>query len=143
MYKSYVVPGVYAIVWGKNPRPEAVAMYVEEMKQASERQGQRLFGLGIAPEDSGIPDRAFSVIQAGVTPTVTRYIYAGAMVFKGMGAGPILKRTAFTAMTLLLRTECPIYVRSSVEDAIIGRPPANMQYDPIATLERLRKLGVT
>ncbi len=141
VYQSHVLPGLYALKWGD--RPDAADMYslARELATAHKSQGEKLFALFIVPESSSVPDDSARKAQAACLPEMFQHAAHAVAVFEGCGFTPALKRSALTAILHLGRSRYPMTMRSSVEEALLTRPPPQMQLDGRATLAALKECG--
>jgi hypothetical protein len=141
-YKSCVLPGLIAIRWGDRPEPADVTAYAREIAQAKEHEGRPIVALFIMPPDSGAPPEDFRKVQATQLPTIMANLEFAVAVFEGTGFTTSLKRSALVAILLLSPKRHPIYVRSSVEDALLRDPPKPIRFNAQKAIEVLRRDGI-
>jgi hypothetical protein len=141
-YKSCVLPGLIAIRWGDRPEPADVTAYAREVAEARESEGHPIVALFIMPPDSGAPPEDFRKVQAAQLPTIMANLEFAVAVFEGTGFTTSLKRSALVAILLLSPKRHPIYVRSSVEDALLRDPPKPIRFDARKAIDELRRKGV-
>jgi hypothetical protein len=141
-YKSCVLPGLIAIRWGDRPEPADVAAYAAEIARAKEREGRPIVALFVMPPDSGAPPEDFRKVQAAQLPTIMSNLEFAVAVFEGTGFTTSLKRSALVAILLLSPKRHPIYVRSSVEDALLRDPPKPIRFNAHQAIAELRRNGI-
>lgn len=141
-YKSCVLPGLIAIRWGERPEPADVTAYASEIARATEQEGRPIVALFIMPPDSSAPPEDFRKVQAARLPAIMANLEFAVAVFEGTGFTTSLKRSALVAILLLSPKRHPIYVRSSVEDALLRDPPKPIRFDAPKAIDELRRRGI-
>jgi hypothetical protein len=141
-YKSCLLPGLFVLRWGAKPEVGDVELYAREIAAAYMRQGQPLVALFIMPTDSAAPDEAFRKAQASRLPEIMRSLEYAVAVFEGSGFISSLKRSALVGILLLAPKKFPVYVRATVEEALITDPPGRVRFDPYRAMSDLRSAGV-
>jgi hypothetical protein len=141
-YKSCVLPGLIAIRWGSQPEPADVPAYLAEMTRAREREGKPVVGLFVMPPDSGVPPEDFRKVQAKHLPEIMANLEFAVAVFEGTGFLTSLKRSALVAILLLAPRRLPIYVRATVEDALLKDPPKPIHFDGAKAIAELKRQGI-
>ncbi len=140
-YKSCLLPGLFVLRWGAKPEVRDVELYAREIASARAEQGQPLVALFIMPTDSGAPDELFAGAGDRLPEIMQSLEYAVA-VFEGSGFISSLKRSALVAILLLAPKKFPVYVRATVEEALISDPPGRVPFDPYQAVHELRRSGV-
>jgi hypothetical protein len=138
-YRSWELDGLYVLRWGSQPEPQDVAAYTAEIASARERQGKPLVGIIIMPTDSAPPGDAFRKMQARHLPKIFLNLEYAICVFEGTGFFASLKRSALVAILMLSPQRHPVYVRSTLEQALIRDPPRPYKFDALKTLRQLRQ----
>jgi hypothetical protein len=141
-YKSCVLPGLIAIRWGALPDAADVPAYAAEIARAREKDGQPVVALFIMPQDSGAPPEDFRRVQAQHLPQIMSNVEFACAVFEGTGFKSSLKRSALVAILLLAPKRYPIYVRATVEEALIQDPPRPVRFDPSRAIADLKRAGL-
>jgi hypothetical protein len=141
-YKSCLLPGLFVLRWGAKPEVRDVELYAREIATARAEQGQPLVALFIMPTDSGAPDELFRKAQATRLPEIMQSLEYAVAVFEGSGFISSLKRSALVAILLLAPKKFPVYVRATVEEALISDPPGRVPFDPYQAIHELRRSGV-
>lgn len=141
-YKSCLLPGLFVLRWGAKPEVRDVELYAREIAQARAEQGHPLIALFIMPTDSGAPDELFRKAQASRLPEIMSCLEYAVAVFEGSGFISSLKRSALVAILLLAPKKFPVYVRATVEEALITDPPGRVPFDPYQAIHELRRSGV-
>lgn len=141
-YTSCVLPGLIVIRWGQHPEAIDVANYAGEIARAREQYGKSLVALFIMPVDSGAPADDFRKAQASHLPSIMSNIDYAIAVFEGTGFTSSLKRSALIAILLLSGKRYPVYVRSTVEEALLDDPPKPLTFDPAKAIEMLDRRGI-
>jgi len=141
-YKSCVLPGLIAIRWGEIPEPADVAAYAAEIVRARQRETEPIVALFVMPPDSGAPPEDFRKVQAAQLPTIMANLEFAVAVFEGTGFRASLKRSALVGILLLSPKRYPIYVRSSVEDALLRDPPKPIRFNGYKAIQELRSNGI-
>jgi hypothetical protein len=136
------MPGLYALRWGRKPELQDVAMYADELARARAKQGTPLVALFIMPQDSAAPDDTFRKAQAAHLPKIMSHVEYAVAVFEGTGFLSSLKRSALVAILLLSPKKAPVYVRATVEEALVTNPPGPIRFDAERALRELRKQGI-
>lgn len=140
-YQSCVLDGLIVIRWGETPEVADVARYCGEMQDARTAQGKPLVGLFIMPTNSRPPDDVFRKEQAARLPEIMSQLSYAVAVFEGVGFLSSLKRSALAAILLLAPRRHPIYVRSTIEEALISEPAGPLAFDVLSALVELRRRG--
>ena len=138
-YKSCALDGVFVVRWGKTPEVPDVPRYCEEIARARQEQGKPLVGLFIMPPDSTAPDDVFRKAQARKLPEIMSHLKYAVAVFEGVGFVSSLKRSALAGILLLAPKRHSIYVRSTVEEALLFDPAGPIDFDARATLAELQR----
>jgi hypothetical protein len=143
-YKSCALPGtgLIAIRWGATPEAPDVPAYAAEIAQAREREGGPIVALFIMPPDSVAPPEDFRKVQAQHLPDIMSNLDYAIAVFEGTGFKSSLKRSALVAILLLAPKRYPIFVRATVEEALIHNPPKPVRFDPVKAIAELTRRGV-
>ena len=141
-YTSCVLQGLVAIRWGSEPEAEDVAAYASEIMRTRDQQGKPPIALFIMPVDSGTPPEDFRKAQAAYLPSIMSNLDYAIAVFEGSGFTTSLKRSALVAILLLSPKRYPIYVRSTVEEALVQKPPKPLSFDPHKAIEMLKRRGI-
>ena len=94
----------------------------------------------IMPPDSEAPDDAFRRKQAEYLPRFFQHIECAIAVFEGGGFMASLKRSALVAILLLSRKRFPVFVRSSLQQALVDDPPQTFGFDGAAALAAIERL---
>jgi hypothetical protein len=141
-YKSCLLPGLFVLRWGQRPEVRDVELYANEIAVARAKQGQPLVALFIMPTDSAAPDELFRKAQANRLPEIMQSLEYAVAVFEGTGFISSLKRSALVAILLLAPKKFPVYVRATVEEALITDPPGRVRFDPYRAINDLRSAGV-
>jgi hypothetical protein len=136
-YTSWELEGLYVLRWGLRPEVEDIAAQSLEIAEARSRQGKLLVGLFIMPIDSAAPDDAFRKQQALYLPAIFANLEFAIAVFEGNGFIASLKRSALVAILLLSKQRHPLYVRQSLEAALIQDPPRPFNFDASKALAQL------
>lgn len=136
-YKSCVLNGLFVVRWEK-PTVGDCTRYCQELTQASQSQGKPLVGLFIMPENSSAPDDQFKKEQASLLKKIMPNLTFAIAVFEGSGFAASLKRSALIAILLLSGQRQRIYVRSSVEEALVRDPPGPLGFNAHKALADLR-----
>ncbi len=139
-YQLHVTRGLFVVRWG-DPQPGDPAKYLAALTDAASKQGDKLVGLFIMPEDSPPPGEAFRREQAALLDRVMERLHFAIAVFEGRGFAPSLKRSALVAILMLSSKRQKVFVRSSVEEALVSNPPAGLSFDGAMLLSTLRGLG--
>jgi hypothetical protein len=63
-------------------------------------------------------------------------------VFEGQGFISSVKRSALVAILMLASKRHPVYVRATVEDALLRDPPGRIKFDAQNAIAELRKKGL-
>jgi hypothetical protein len=138
-YRSWELDGLYVLRWGARPELKDVGAYVKEIASARERQGKPLVGLIIMPPDSAAPDESFRKAQASQLPTIFSNLEFAICVFEGTGFIASLKRSALVGILLLSPRRYPVFVRPTLEDALVRDPPKPFSFDAGKALLQLRQ----
>ncbi len=141
-YKSCTLPGLFVLRWGKKPEVPDVDLPAKEIAAARAKQGQPLVALFIMPTDSAAPDDLFRKAQADRLPEIMQSLDYAVAVFEGSGFISSLKRSALVAILLLAPKKLPVYVRATVEEALISNPPGRVPFDPYRAINELRSNGI-
>jgi hypothetical protein len=141
-YVSCVLPGLIAIRWGEIPEPADVAAYAEEIARARESAGEPIVAVFVMPPESGAPPEDFRKVQAAQLPAIMANLEFAVAVFEGTGFMTSLKRSALVAILLLAPKRHPIYVRSSIEDALLHDPPKPIRFNAFKAIEELKRRGI-
>lgn len=141
-YKSCVLPGLYVLRWGTKPEVQDVELYTKEIAAARAEQGRPMIALFIMPTDSGAPDETFRKAQASRLPDIMQCVEYAVAVFEGSGFISSLKRSALVGILLLAPKKFPVYVRATVEEALITNPPGPVPFDPYQAIHELRRRGI-
>ncbi len=137
-YQSCVLRGVFALRWGASPEVQDVERYAAEISEARNRQGAPLVGLFIMPQDSAAPDETFRKAQARKLSEIMSNLDYAIAVFEGDGFFSSLKRSALVAILLLAPKRYPVYVRATIEEALIGNPPKPLAFDARKAITELK-----
>jgi hypothetical protein len=138
-YTSHELDGLYVLRWGKRPESHDVPTYAAEIAAARARQGKPLVGLIIIPSDSAPPDDVFRKIQASHLPSIFANLEFAICVFEGTGFFASLKRSALIAILLLSPRRHPVYVRPTLEDALVRDPPKAFKFNASKALIQLKQ----
>jgi hypothetical protein len=136
-YKSCVLNGLFVVRW-ERPAVGDPTRYYHELLQASQSQSKPLVGLFIMPENSSAPDDYFKKEQAALLVKIMANLTFAVAVFEGTGFAASLKRSALVAILLLSGQRQKIYVRSSVEEALVRDPPGPLGFSAHKALNDLR-----
>lgn len=140
-YEYWELDGLYVVRWGLRPEVSDVAKQADELAAARRRRrGRAVVGLFIMPPESQPPDEAFRKEQATHLPTMFAHMDYAIAVFEGTGFVASLKRSALVAILLLSKQRHSVYVRHSLEDALITHPPRPFDFDGPRALEQLELL---
>jgi hypothetical protein len=141
-YTSCELDGLIVIRWSPNkPAVADIVGYASEIAAARERQGRPLVAIFIMPPDHGNPDEAFRKAQAQRLPKIMAHLEFAVAVFEGSGFVASLKRSALVAILLLAPRRHHVYVRASVEDALIHNPPKELAFEAKEAIAELKRLG--
>src|SRR5262245_42455168 len=110
------------------------------MASAHQRQGKALVAVYIMPPESEAPDDAFKRKQAEYLPRFFQHLDCAIAVFEGDGFMASLKRSALIAILLLSRKRHPVFVRSSLKDALVTDPPRRLGFDGAQALAEIQQL---
>jgi hypothetical protein len=138
-FTSWELDGLYVLRWGARPEVKDVPAYVGEIAAARERQGKPLVALIIMPPDSAAPDEAFRKLQAKHLPGIFANLEFAICVFEGTGFIASLKRSALVAILMLSPRRHPVYVRPTLEDALLRDPPKAFKFDAAKALSQLKQ----
>lgn len=138
-YKSCVLNGLFVLRW-ERPTVGDCTSYCQEIQQASQKQAKPLVGLFIMPENSTAPDDQFKKEQATLMPKIMQNLTFAIAVFEGTGFAASLKRSALVAILLLTGQRQKIFIRSSVEEALVRDPPGPLGFSAHKALNDLRAL---
>lgn len=138
-YEVQVLRGLFAVRWGA-PEPGDALSYCEHLESASKKQGQKLVGLFIMPENSAPPGEEFRKEQAKLLPRIMDHMEFAVAVFEGAGFATSIKRSALVAILLLSNKRHKIFVRRSVEEALVIKPPGPLSFNGKRAVEQLRSL---
>ncbi len=141
-YQSCVLNGLFVLRWGETPEVADVARYCAEMQSARIAQGKPLVGLFIMPTNSRPPDDVFRKAQAALLPEIMSQLAYAVAVFEGVGFLSSLKRSALAAILLLAPKRHPIYVRSTLEEALLSDPAGPLEFDVRSAFVELRRRGL-
>jgi hypothetical protein len=141
-YQSCEIEGLFVIRWGVTPERRDVKAYAAELEAARSRQGRPLVGLFIMPPNSKPPDEDFRKVQAEYLPDIMANFEFAIAVFEGTGFFSSLKRSALVAILLLAPRRYSIYVRPTVEDALIRNPPRPLRFDARKAVAELQHRGL-
>ncbi len=141
-YVSCVLPGLIAIRWGAQPEAADVHAYAAEIARARQQQGAPLVALFIMPVDSGAPTEEFRKAQASQLPFIMSNLDYAIAVFEGTGFTSSLKRSALIAILLLSGKRHAVYVRSTVEEALLRDPPKPLSFDGARAIAELGRRGI-
>jgi hypothetical protein len=141
-FRSCSLNGLYALRWGALPEVRDVETYATQIAEAHASQGTPLVGLFIMPQDSGAPDDLFRKAQARKLPQIMHHLQFAVAVFEGQGFFSSVKRSALVAILLLSPGRQPVYVRATVEDALLKDPPGPIHFDARIAIGELRKRGL-
>jgi hypothetical protein len=141
-YESCVLEGLFVVRWGPVPETTDVARYADELERARQAQGKPLVGLFIMPTDSAAPDDQFRKAQANKLPEIMKNFSYAVAVFEGVGFLSSLKRSALAAILLLAPKRQSIYVRSTVEEALLLSPAGPLPFNAVTALAELRRRNV-
>jgi hypothetical protein len=136
-YKSCVLNGLFVVRW-ERPAVGDPTRYYHELLQAAQSQGKPLVGLFIMPETSSAPDDQFKKEQAALLSKVMQHLTFAVAVFEGTGFAASLKRSALVGILLLSGQRQKVFVRSSVEEALVRDPPGPMPFNAHKALNDLR-----
>jgi hypothetical protein len=136
-YRSCVLNGLFVVRW-ERPSVGDCARYYQELVQASQTQSKPLVGLFIMPENSSAPDDHFKKEQAQLMNKIMQNLSFAIAVFEGTGFAASLKRSALVAILLLSGQRQKIYVRSTVEEALVRNPPGPLGFSANKALDELR-----
>lgn len=139
-YESWELDGLYVVRWGLHPEVTDIPKQVDELAAARGRRRRAIVGLFIMPPESQPPDEAFRKAQATHLPTMFAHMDYAIAVFEGTGFVASLKRSALVAILLLSKQRHSVYVRHSLEDALITHPPRPFDFDAPRALEQLELL---
>lgn len=140
-YEVQVIKGLFVLRWIA-PEPGDAKRYAEEMKKEKDAQGRKLIGLFIMPEDSAAPGEEFRKEQANLLPEIMDCIEYAIAVFEGGGFGASIKRSALVGILLLSGKRHHVHVRSSVEQALVTKPPRELPFNGKIAVEKLQLLGM-
>jgi hypothetical protein len=141
-FTSSVLPGLIAIRWGEQPEPGDVHAYAAEIARARIQQGKPLIALFIMPVDSGAPSEEFRKAQASQMQSIMANLEYAIAVFEGTGFTSSLKRSALIAILFLSGKRHAVFVRSTVEEALIKDPPKPLAFDPGRAIAELDRQGI-
>jgi hypothetical protein len=140
-YKSCAIDGLYVLRW-QSPEVPDVAAYAGEIAAASSKQGKQLVGLFIMPEDSDPPGEQFRKEQANKLPEIMTHLTFVVAVFEGTGFMAAMKRSALVGILLLSGRRFPMYVRATVDEALVSSPPQPISFEPKAAIAELGRRGM-
>jgi hypothetical protein len=138
-YTSWVFDSLYVLRWGDRPDVADVAAYSGEIAAASKAQGKPLVGLIIMPPSSAAPDENFRKAQAKHLPGIFTNLDYAICVFEGTGFFAAVKRSALLAILMVSRKRFPVYVRSTIEDALLRDPPKPLPFDAARIVAELQQ----
>jgi hypothetical protein len=138
-FKSCALGGLYVLRWGALPEVRDVNVYATEIAEAYASQRTPLVGLFVMPPDSAAPDEIFRKAQANKLPEIMKHLEFAVAVFEGQGFISSVKRSALVAILLLASKRYPVYVRATVEDALLRNPPGPIRFDAQNAIGELRK----
>ncbi len=141
-YQSCVLDGLFVLRWGETPEVPDVARYCAEMHGARIAQGKPLVGLFIMPTNSRPPDDVFRKAQAALLPEIMSQLSYAVAVFEGVGFLSSLKRSALAAILLLAPKRHAIYVRSTLEEALLSDPAGPLEFDVKRAFSELHRRGL-
>ena len=128
--------------WGDLPQITDVTRYCEETRRAHAEQGKPVVGLFIMPTHSKPPDEAFRKEQARLLPEIMSHFSYAVAVFEGVGFLSSLKRSALAAILLLAPKRHAIFVRSTLEEALLTDPAGPIDFDARKAIGELRRRGL-
>jgi hypothetical protein len=141
-FQSCTLGGLYVLRWGAHPEVRDVDVYATEIAEAYASQRTPLVGLFVMPPDSAPPDEIFRKAQASKLPEIMRHLEFAVAVFEGQGFFSSVKRSALVAILMLASKRHPVYVRATVEDALLRDPPGPIRFDAQSAISELRKRGL-
>lgn len=140
-YQLKVLDGLFVLRWGV-PEASDPTRYAAEMGAEARKQGKKLVGLFIMPEGSPPPNETFRKEQAAVLDGLMDHLQFAVAVFEGSGFATSLKRSALVAILLLTNKRQKVFVRNSVEEALITNPPQPLDFDATRAVATIRASGL-
>jgi hypothetical protein len=141
-YQSCVLKGLFVVRWGAHPAIPDLNAYLAELADARKKQGAPLVSLFIMPENSAIPDETFRKQQSKRLREVMENSSFCIAVFEGSSFVVSLKRSALAMILLLAPQRARIWVRSSVEEALLNDPPGPIGFDGREAVAELKRRGL-
>jgi hypothetical protein len=141
-YQVKILKGLFVLRWNE-PEPGDAKRYYDELAVASRKQGQQLVALFIMPEDSPAPGEEFRKEQAALLPKIMDCLEFAVAVFEGGGFATSIKRSALVAILLLSNKRHKIFVRRSVEEALVLKPPGPLTFNGRRAAEQISLLGLS
>ncbi len=138
-YTFWELDGLIVVRWGRTPEVADVQTQTLEVAAVRKRQGKPIVALYIMPPDSQPPDNDFRQAQAASLPAIFAHLEFAIAVFEGSGFVASLKRSALVAILLLSKQRHSVYVRQSLEDALIVNPPRRFSFDASKALQELQR----
>jgi hypothetical protein len=139
-YVSASLGGLFVVRWGAVPEAPDVERYAQELRTARKEHGAPLVGLFIMPPDSSAPAEPFRKAQAARLPEIMSNLSYAVAVFEGAGFVSSLKRSALVAILLLAPQRFPIYVRATVQEALVKNPAGPIEFDAARALAELQRI---
>jgi hypothetical protein len=140
-YDAVALPGLFVVRAGSKGDVADVYACTRELAAARKSQGGRLVVIVILGKHTAPPDEAFRRAQAACLPEIHDHASRMLVVIEGSGFTTAIKRSALTAIRILAGSRYDYEVYTSVEEALVTRPPPELHGEGRAALAELRRRG--
>jgi len=140
-YDSVALPGLFVVRAGARADVADIHACAREIAAARKSQGDRLVVMLILGEETAPPDEEVRRAQAACLPEIHGHASRVLVVIEGSGFMTAIKRSALTAIGLLARGRYAYEAHTSVEEALVTRPPPELRGEGRAAFAELRRRG--
>jgi hypothetical protein len=141
-FRACWIDRLHVVRWTGKPDRADVDKIIQLTQEGHERLKVKVDLLMILPPDIAEPDEGVRKLFADRMDKMLTFSTCVVTVVEGTGLTHSIRVSMMAGMTLLVRQK-GLYVRNSLEDALIKKRPNDLNVDGAAVIKELGKRGFT
>jgi len=141
-FKACWIDRLHVVRWTGKPERGDIDKIIQATKEGHQKLQEKVNLLMILPPDVGEPDEGVRKMFADRLEPILAFCTCAVTVVEGTGLAHSVRVSVMAGMTLLVRQR-GLYVRNSLEDALIKKRPADLDVDGAGVIKELQKRGFT
>lgn len=142
-HRTAAIEGILVVRWDDTPDLEGVAAITKEARELCRTCGKKIVLLVVVPPKVGLPNADVRKVFTDQLATMMQSARCMVMVLEGEGLLHSVKLSVVTGIQLLMSHQKSIYVRDSLEEALIRKKPPELAVDGLAVLQEIKRRRLT